>query len=349
MDTTLKAELDPEHPDSTAVLLPESPGQRRSRLKGRGEPIALIGALIALIVIFSVLNPRFATIANLQNILSQASLPMIIGIGATFVILVGSIDLSVEGVMGSAGVIFVLLSANSRGGTDYGALAWIAAIAIGIALGAASGLILTRIKLPSFIVTFGMWFIGLGIATILYGTDALPSLTNDALTTWVSRITFIVPNVVWLALVLLVLAALTLRFTVFGRATLAIGNNEEIARSNGMPVDRYKVVIFIIAGMASALAGILAAMQLGAVSNDVGAGYLFITIPAVVIGGTALSGGKGGILQTALGVLLLTVLNNGLILAGVSPNFQSALSGAILVAAIVAAAWSQRGRLRIAK
>lgn len=349
MDTTLKAELDPTNTDTTAIRLLDKKPSRRSRFRGMGEPFALIGALLVLIAIFSFLNPRFATLVNLQNILSQASLPLIIGVGATFVILIGSIDLSVEGVMGAAGVVFVLLSANSRGGHDLGIWAWVAAIAIGVALGVANGLIVTRIKLPSFIVTFGMWFIGLGIATILYGTDALPSLTNDALTTWVSRIVFIFPNVVWLATALLIVAALVLRFTIFGRAALAIGNNEEIARSNGMPVNKYKVAIFIIAGVMSALAGILAAMQLGAVSNDVGSGYLFITIPAVVIGGTALSGGKGGMLQTAIGVLLLTVLNNGLILAGVSPNYQSALSGAILVAAIVAAAWSQRGRLRIAK
>ena len=349
MDTTLKAEPDPMNSDTTAIRLHEQQLSRRLRFKGTGEPFALIGALLVLIAIFSVLNPRFATLVNLQNILSQASLPLIIGIGATFVILIGSIDLSVEGVMGAAGVSFVLLSANSRGGEDFGVWAWIAAIAIGIALGAANGLILTRIKLPSFIVTFGMWFIGLGIATILYGTDALPSLTNDSLTTWVSHIAFLFPNVVWLATALLIVATLVLRYTVFGRAALAIGNNEEIARSNGMPVSKHKLTIFVIAGVMSALAGILAAMQLGAVSNNVGSGYLFITIPAVVIGGTALSGGKGGMLQTALGVVLLTVLNNGLVLAGVSPNYQSALSGAILVAAIVAAAWSQRGRLRIAK
>jgi ribose transport system permease protein len=130
---------------------------------------------------------------------------------------------------------------------------------------------------------------------------------------------------------------------------LAIGNNESIARTNGMAITRNKILIFVVAGAMSAVAGILASMQMGAVSNNIGAGYLFITIPAVVIGGTSLSGGKGGMTRTAIGVLLLTVLSNGLILSGVSPNYQSAVSGAILVVAIVAAAWSQRGRLRIAK
>ena len=97
------------------------------------------------------------------------------------------------------------------------------------------------------------------------------------------------------------------------------------------------------------LAGILAVMQMGGTSNNIGDGYLFITIPAVVIGGTALSGGKGGMLRTLLGIMLLMVLKNGLILAGVSPNFEEMVSGAILVIAIIAVAWSQRGRLRIEK
>ena len=322
---------------------------RRNILSGIGEPVALLGALVVLIAIFSALNPRFATITNLQNVLNQASLPIIIGVGATLVILIGSIDLSVEGVMAASGVAFVLMSANTRGGQDMGIWAFIVPLALGIVLGAANGLIYTLLKVPSFIVTLGMWFIGFGIATILYGTDAYPELTNETLTQWAAKIELGLPNVFWPAAALVIVAALVLRYTRFGRAALAIGNNEDIARANGMPVRKHKVTTFIIAGALSGLAGILATMQMGGTSNHIGEGYLFLTLPAVVIGGTALSGGKGGVLRTFLGVILLTVLNNGLVLAGVSPNFQSALSGAILVVAIVAAAWSQRGRLRIAK
>ncbi|MFM6974620.1 MAG: ABC transporter permease [Agromyces sp.] len=335
--------------DTVAIRAREQATERRSLFRGSGEPLALIGSLVVLIVIFSLLNPRFATLENLQNVLNQASLPLIIGIGATFVILIGSIDLSVEGVMAASGVAFVLLSANTRGGQDTGPLAWIVALALGLAIGAASGFIYTKLKLPSFIVTLGMWYVGFGVATILYGTDAYPELTDDALTTWAARVEFVLPNVFWLAAALTALAALTLRYTRFGRGALAIGNNEDIARANGMPILRFKIWIFIIAGVLSGLAGILATMQMGGTSNHIGDGYLFITIPAVVIGGTSLGGGKGGVMRTALGVILLTVLNNGLTLAGVSPNYKSAVSGAILIVAIVAAAWSQRGRLRIAK
>lgn len=335
--------------DTGEILTPRGSGVRRNIFAGIGEPVALLGALVVLIAIFSLLNPRFATLTNLQNILNQASLPIIIGVGATFVILIGSIDLSVEGVMGASGVAFVLMSDNTRGGHSLGIWAFVIPLALGVVLGAANGLIYTMLKVPSFIVTLGMWFIGFGIATILYGTEAYPELTDDSLTNWAAKITMGLPNVFWLAAILVAVAALTLRFTRFGRAALAIGNNEDIARSNGMPVRKHKITIFIVAGALSGLAGILATMQMGGTSNHIGEGYLFITIPAVVIGGTSLAGGKGGVLRTLLGVILLTVLNNGLVLAGVSPNYQSALSGAILVVAIVAAAWSQRGRLRIAK
>jgi ribose transport system permease protein len=340
--------LSPEHSTGANAKLAQA-SSRRSLLKSLTEPLSLLGALIVLVIIFSVLNPRFASLENLQNLLNQASLPLIIGIGATFVILIGSIDLSVEGVMAATGVTFVLMSANSRGGADLGIWAWLVPLALGTALGVASGLLYTKARIPSFLVTLGMWFVGLGIATVLYGTDAYPELSNDALTVWPATITWGLPNVFWVALVLMIIAALTLRYTRFGRATLAIGNNEDIARSNGMPVTKHKIVIFIVAGVLSGLAGILAVMQMGGTSNNIGDGYLFITIPAVVIGGTALSGGKGGMLRTLLGIMLLMVLKNGLILAGVSPNFEEMVSGAILVIAIIAVAWSQRGRLRIEK
>jgi ribose transport system permease protein len=340
--------LSPEHSTGANAKLAQA-SSRRSLLKSLTEPLSLLGALIVLVIIFSVLNPRFASLENLQNLLNQASLPLIIGIGATFVILIGSIDLSVEGVMAATGVTFVLMSANSRGGADLGIWAWLVPLALGSALGLASGLLYTKARIPSFLVTLGMWFVGLGIATVLYGTDAYPELSNDALTVWPATITLGLPNVFWVALILMIIAALALRYTRFGRATLAIGNNEDIARSGGMPVTKHKIVIFIVAGVLSGLAGILAVMQMGGTSNNIGDGYLFITIPAVVIGGTALSGGKGGMLRTLLGIMLLMVLKNGLILAGVSPNFEEMVSGAILVIAIIAVAWSQRGRLRIEK
>jgi ribose transport system permease protein len=220
---------------------------------------------------------------------------------------------------------------------------------VGMVLGLLSGLIHTRLKVPSFIVTLGVWYVALGIATLMFGTEAIPFLTDDGLKLWPGATTLGLPHSFWLAVLLVAVGAGVARYTRLGRSAYAIGNNEQIAMSNGVAVARNKVVIFVIAGACSALAGVLASIQLGAGSATVGIGSLFLTIAAVVIGGTALSGGKGGILRSTLGVLLLTTLNNGLILSGVSPNIQSGVSGAVLVAAIVAAAWPHRGRLRVSK
>jgi ribose transport system permease protein len=262
----------------------------------------------------------------------------------------GSIDLSVEGVMGAAGMTFVLMTANSRGSHDYGvATALVVALVVGVALGLISGLIHTRLKVPSFIVTLGVWYVGLGIATLLFGTEAIPFLADDSLKLWPSSLSLGLPHSFWLAVLVVALGAATARYTAVGRFAYAIGNNEQIALSNGVPVARNKIIIFALAGACSALAGVFASIQLGAGSATVGIGSLFLTIAAVVIGGTSLGGGKGGILRSALGVVLLTTLNNGLILSGVSPNYLSGVSGAILVAAIVAAAWPYRGRLRVSK
>lgn len=329
--------------------VPQSPGRRASTFRHLAEPTSLLLTLVLLIVVFTFLNPRFGSVENLRNVLDQASLPLILGVGATLVILLGSIDLSIEGIMGAAAMVFVLLSANTRSPTDFGILAILAALAVGILFGLLNGTIVTKVKVPSFVVTLGMWFVGLGVATILYGTASIPFLTDREVAGWSTRLTLGLPNSFWAAVVILALGMGLLGLTRLGRNVLAVGDNEAIARTGGLRVDRVKITVFAIAGGLSGIAGVIAAIKLGAGAPGVGAGMLFITIPAVVIGGTALGGGKGGILRTALGVLLLVVLNNGLILAGASPNIQSGIAGGILIAAIVAGSWSQRDRLRIAK
>jgi ribose transport system permease protein len=339
-----RAAVDAEGSGSARAARTRPP--RRLELKSLGEA----AALVVLVVVFAALNPdTFLTLTNTRTVMDQASLPLVIGVGATLVILMGSIDLSVEGVMGAAGMTFVLLSANSRDTVDLGPLAVVAGVAVGAALGWLSGLIHTRLKVPSFIVTLGVWYVGLGIATLLFGEDAIPFLAESGIKEWPSELTLGMPNSFVLAALVVALGALVGRFTRLGRSAYAIGNSEQVAADNGVRVRYYKVLIFALAGACSGLAGVLASMQLGAGSATVGIGTLFVTIAAVVIGGTSLGGGKGGVLRTALGVLLLTVLNNGLILSGVSPNIQSAVSGLVLVVAIIAAAWPYRSRLRIVK
>lgn len=337
---TPPAHVDGHRPASTR------PRRRRIEARSLGE----VAAFVALVIVFTILNPdTFLALGNIRTVLDQASLPLIVGVGATLVILMGSIDLSVEGVMGAAGMTFVLLSANSRDTVDLGVWAIVAAVGVGMALGLVSGVIHTQLRVPSFIVTLGVWFVGLGLATLLFGESAIPFLPDDGLKTWPSELTLGIPNSFVLAAALVLVGAAVARYTRLGRAAYAIGNNEAVARDNGVRVVRHQIGVFVFAGGCTAIAGVLATLQLGAGSATIGIGILFTTIAAVVIGGTSLGGGVGGVLRTGLGVMLLTVLNNGLILSGVSPSLQSAVSGGVLILAIVVASWPHRSRLRIVK
>ena len=330
----------------------EAPGSaiRRALAPGGGKgPLTWIATVVAIVVVFTLLNHRFASVENLRNVLQQASVPLILVVGASFVILMGSIDLSVQGVMAAAGMAWVLLVPNARGGTDLGPGAWAVGLGVGLALGLVTGLIYTKFRVPSFVVTLGTWNVGLGAATILYGDNLLPSITDDGLSGWPTRMTLGLPNAFWLAAIVVALGAVVIGFTRFGRSMLAIGNNEAMALVNGIPVTAVKIAAFGLAGLLSGLGGILATMELGSGSPGVGAGQLFTVIPAAVIGGTALGGGEGGVVQSALGVTLLIVLNNGLVLAGVSPDYQSGVFGAVLLLTIVVVAWPLRDRLRVAK
>ena len=321
----------------------------RHFLNTHKAPISLVLSMLVLFVIFAFLNPRFASVQNLQNVLFQISVPLIIVVGTTMVIQMGSIDLSVQGVMGASGMAWILLSPNSRIAMDTAFWAWPVAIGIGTFLGLMSGVVYAKLRVPSFVVSLGTWYVGLGIAIMLYGNDLLPSLTDKGLARWPTRLTLGLPNSFWLAAAVVLAGVLVANYTRLGRGLLAIGNNEAVARSTGIPVTRYKIVAFVIAGTLSGIAGILATMQLGSGSPDIGYGQLFTVIPAAVIGGTALSGGEGGVMRSALGVVLLIVLNNGLVLAGVDPDYQQAVFGSILIVTIVAVAWPQRGRLKVAK
>ncbi len=323
--------------------------KRGAATKWRGG-LAEVVILLGLVAVFSILNPtHFPTLTNLATILNTASIPVILGVGASAVVLTGRIDLSVEGVMGAAGMTFVLLSANSRETADIGWLAWPAALAVGAALGALTGAIHVLAKVPSFIVSLGIWYVGLGIAAVLFGYEMIPFLTNESAVAWPTATLAGIPNSFLLALCVAALGVLIERMTRLGRAAYAIGNNEAVARMTGIPVSTFVVILFAFAGACSGLAGVVGSLALGAGAANVGVGMLFLTLAAIVIGGTPLGGGRGGTLRTVTGVLILSTLYNGLILAGVDPSIQSGVSGLVLVAAVVAAGWSQRERLRVFK
>lgn len=305
-------------------------------------------AFIALAIFFTVASPTFSTPGNLSILLTQLSILLVIGIGLTFVILLGSIDLSVEGVMASSSLVFVLLATNDRNDFQFGFFAVIAGILTGSLFGLINGVLHVRLGIPSFMVTLGTGAIGIGVATVLFGGRA-PRLLDDTLRFWGVGSTFGISNLVFIAILVLAVAFVVQRFTRVGRYGYAIGGDEAIAKLSGINIRKYKISAFVISGTASGVAGVMAAMQLGVGDTTIGGGMLFTAITAVVLGGTLLVGGRGGVIQTLIGVGIIVVLANGLILIGVDPYIQTAVQGVVIVIAVIASGWSLRRRVRVIK
>jgi ribose transport system permease protein len=266
--------------------------------------------------------------------------------GATFIILMGSIDLSVEGALSVSAMTLVMLAANDLNGSDYGWLAVVAALAASSVLGLVSGLAQTLLRIPSFMATLGMWFIGLGFSVFMLGGSAVrlmdPRLRGLALTRLLE-----LPLAVWVALAAFALAYVIQRFTRLGRHIVAIGGGEDIAELSGVPIRATRIAAFVLAGFFYGVAGVLAAAQLGRSDAVIGDGRLFAAVTGVVVGGTALTGGEGGVVNSLIGVLIVTVLSNGMILLGISPYVQQAVQGLMIIAAVALSL--DRARLKIVK
>jgi ribose transport system permease protein len=273
-------------------------------------------------------------------------IPLVLGLGATFIIIMGSIDLSIEGVLTLAAVIIAMLVLNGANSNDLGLLAIPIVLAVGALVGFVNGTVHVRLKVPSFMTTLGMWFIGVGIANALLGGIAVR--INDPLIRALAIERFLgFPVGFWVALLCLAIAFVIQNHTRLGRHIYALGGGEELAALSGIPVARVRIMAFTLAGVFYAIGGILAAAQLGLGNAQIGGGRLFTTITAVVVGGTALSGGQGGVLQTLVGVLIVVVLSNGMVLMGVPPSYQRGVQGRMIIAAVALSI--DRKRLGIVK
>lgn len=327
---------------------PPRAGSRQRLWSRHLSLIGPIGILVVLVIVFTVINGRFLTLNNVRAIIDGAAAPMVIAVGLTLVILMGSIDLSAEGVIATVSVTVSLLLRNNINGNNFGAAGIIIALTAGAAFGLANGLIYTKLRLPSLIVTLGTWFIGLGIASYLF-PDNPPAIGDSAFRSLALNQFFGFQRLDYIAAIVAIIAALMMHFTRFGRTLYAIGGAEDLVRLAGVKVDRYKIGAFTIAGLLFGLAGLLLTAQLGTGNVSAGANQLFPGISAVVVGGTLLSGGRGSIAQTVVGVLILSVLTNGMILSGVTLYIQQAVIGVIIIAAVLVANWRFRRPLRIIK
>jgi ribose transport system permease protein len=327
----------------SAVLGAEKPGARTGlnnsfvqKLLRRPELFSFFGlAFLALLMTF--LSDRFLTSENLSNIARQVSINAIISVGMTCVILTGGIDLSVGAVMALTGTVVAGLMLHG--------VSIVAAISlglvVGILIGAINGTLISYAKLPPIIVTLAMMEIPRGIA-LLY-TNGYPLSGLPEAYAFIGRgsmLNIFTPIVIMMGVY--VLAYLVLSKWPTGRYILAIGGNEEAARLSGIQVKRNKLLVYVICGFTAAVSGVIMSSRLMSGEPNSGVGFELDAIAAVVLGGTDIAGGRGHIIGTLIGAVMLGVLNNGLNLMGVSPFLQRIIKGIIIIAAILVSSTRNR-------
>ncbi len=290
-------------------------------------------ALGLLVVMFSIASPSFFTVGNIRNILSLLPVLLITSLGMTFTITLGGIDLSTEGVMALCSVLVGFVVANQRTAISIGFWSLPLAIAMGALIGCLNGIIHVEGKIPSFMATLGLGYAVAGLAVYLIKGNPIP-LLDRRIQTFVIGSTMGVPNIALIGLAAFLVAYAIGRWTSVGRYIFAVGGDETIARQLGISVGRVKIIGFALAGAFYGLAGFLNTARLASASAATSAGYQFSAVTATVVGGTALTGGVGGAPNALVGSLIITVLQNGMILLGVNPYIQSAIQGIVLITAV---------------
>lgn len=287
--------------------------------------------MVALVIIMSIISPTFFTSRNLINVAKQASITSVIGVGMTFVLITGGIDLSVGSVMALSGTLAASVAVADKN------MPILAVILVGVALGTLCGLIngigVSYIGFPPFIMTLGMMTIARGIplvytnGTPIFGlSDAFNALAN-------SRILGI-PTLVYYMVVISVIGYVILSKTVLGRQIYGIGGNEEAARLSGVPVARLKMLVYVFSGFLAGIAGILICSRITSGNGTVAEGYEMNAISAAVIGGVSMTGGSGSVLGMVVGAMILTIIQNSFDIMGVNSFYQDIIKGIIILLAV---------------
>ncbi|WP_260292172.1 ribose ABC transporter permease [Proteus vulgaris] len=291
-------------------------------------------ALLLLIVVVSTLSPNFFTLNNIFNILQQTSVNAIMAVGMTLVILTSGIDLSVGSLLALTGAV-----AASMVGADVNALvAVVGALALGAAIGGVTGIIVAKGKVQAFIATLVMMLLLRGVTRVY--TDGSPINTgfsdNADLFSWfgIGR-PFGIPTPIWLMMTVFLSAWYLLHHTRLGRYIYALGGNESATRLSGISVDKIKIIVYALCGLLAALASVIEVARLSSAQPMAGNGYELDAIAAVVLGGTSLAGGKGRIIGTLIGALILGFLNNALNLLGISSNYQMIVKAVVILLAVL--------------
>jgi ribose transport system permease protein len=326
-----------------------APAEDAPRSRMRGVLTTLTGnwvflALVLLVVVFSLSSgSTFFAVSNFRNILFNASDTMLLAVGTAFLIIGGQLDLSIGSVLVFSQVIGAKVVVWVSGTPVHGvfphpvlgiAAGFVAGVVVGAAWGLLNGVLVTRLRIPSFIVTLGSLGMALGLAQVITAGRDVTGLPPQIATGLGFRQVLGLPLPVWVAVVVALVAGLVLAKTRFGRYTYAVGSNSEAARRSGIRVNRQVVVLFVVMGALAGLAGVLDLARFTTTSVSGHSADNLVAIAAVIIGGASLFGGRGTMFGAAVGVLIPAVLNNGLVIIGVQPFWQTVAIGAILIVAV---------------
>ena len=291
--------------------------------------------LLFLILFFTAMEPRFLSVRNLARIAIASSPALMVAVGVTFIIIMGSIDLSMEGTVSVSAVVFAMIFL-ALGGTVL-SWAWVAlplAIVVGAAIGALNGFIHVKLRMPSFMASLAMGFVGTGFALVLTGGDRIrveDHVFRGLLTErWLNF-----PVMVYVAGLFLLIGWFIQSKTTLGRNFYAVGGGEELAHASGLNVRRVRILGFMLAGIFYAVGALLAVGRIGIAETATGNNFMFMSITSVVVGGTALWGGIGGVWNTLVGVLIVNAIANGMVVIGLPGFVQHGVLGLMVIAAVV--------------
>jgi len=309
-------------------------------------------ALVILMIAFSLLSPSFLTTGNLIILTKQVAINAILGIGMTFVILSGGIDLSVGSIVGLSGMVAGWLISDGLVLPMFGIAiffnVWIVmllAIGAGLLVGLVNGLLVTTLGVAPFIATLGTLYVARGAALLISGggtfanLQGIESLGNTGFPVLGTEVLLGLPYPIWMMIAMAAVAAFVARKTPFGRQVYAVGGNEKAAELSGVRVGRIKLATYVLSGICAAVVGLIIASQLVAAHPATGETFELNAIAVVVLGGTSLMGGRGTIAGTIIGAFVIGVLFNGMVLLGISEFWQIVIKGAVIVLAVVVDQW----------
>ena len=307
---------------------PQETNKRRSR-RAQISPLYFTIALLLIVgMLFSLGNRNFLSLYNLNTIISFAAILLMVALGQMCAILVGGIDLSVGGLISFISVVFVILIKPT------GYLIYPICILIGAVIGYVNGVILTRIKIPSFIVTLGTGGILSSLALLVSARPVNAPTATHFILNIVNGSLFGVSNVLYIGLVVLLLFLVVLRFTTTGRNVFYVGSNIKMSWMSGIDIVRTRNVAFMLSGIGAAIGAIMISGVRYGGDPSVGNVYVLSSIAAVVVGGTALTGGTGGVINTLFGALLMSMLDNGMNVVGIDQYFQQSILGFMIIASV---------------